>query len=179
MKFDPLEVFYNKHKSDALQFNFDNLQAPPIFSMLPPSIDQYLYYIATNPKYSSNPKMKFGLIDQAVKDYGFVLLGRGTNRCIYKHQMNEGIVLKVGFDRAGAGDSFKEIKNMMMLRPFVTKCFDVSPSGVMGLFERVIPITYKDEFASVAEDIFDVIELNEIKLEYEYTSNNAILENKR
>lgn len=157
MKFDPLEVFYNKHKSDALQFNFDNLQAPPIFSMLPPSIDQYLYYIATNPKYSSNPKMKFGLIDQAVKDYGFVLLGRGTNRCIYKHQMNEGIVLKVGFDRAGAGDSFKEIKNMMMLRPFVTKCFDVSPSGVMGLFERVIPITYKDEFASVAEDIFDVI----------------------
>ena len=73
--------------------------------------------------------MKFELIDQAVKDYGFVLLGRGTNRCIYKHQMDEKIVLKIGFDRSGAGDSLKEVQNMMMLRPFVTKCFDVSPSG--------------------------------------------------
>lgn len=157
MKFDPLEVFYNKHKSDALQFNFDNLQGPPLFSMLPPGIDQYLYSVAVNPKLSAKIKMKFDLIDQAVKDYGFVLLGRGTNRCIYKHQMDEKIVLKIGFDREGIKDAYKELRNMPYLKPFICKCFDVSPTGTMGMFERFIPITYKDEFASVAEDVFDVI----------------------
>ena len=157
MKFDPLELFYAKQKTNALNFDFEGLMGPIIPNLLPPSIDSYLYSLATNPKYSSKIKMKFDLIDRAVNDYGFVLMGRGTNRCIYKHQMDGNIMLKIGFDRAGITDAYKELYNMNYLKPFVTKCFDVSPTGTIGLFERVIPITYKDEFMSVAEDIFDVI----------------------
>jgi len=157
MKFDPLELFYAKQKTNALNFDFEGLMGPIIPNLLPPSIDSYLYSLATHPKYSSKIKMKFDLIDRAVNDYGFVLMGRGTNRCIYKHQIDGRIMLKIGFDRAGITDAYKELYNMNYLKPFVTKCFDVSPTGTIGLFERVIPITYKDEFISVAGDIFDVI----------------------
>ena len=39
----------------------------------------------------------------------------------------------------------------------MTKVFEVSPDGTVGLFERVQPITSREEFASFADDVFDLI----------------------
>ena len=157
MKFDPLELFYNTSNMSPLSFDFDRLTAPPMFSMIPQSIDPYIYGIATHPRYNSQPIRKFEMMDLAFGDYGFDNLGRGTNRCVYSYKLNETLVLKAGYDKSGVRDAPRELNNQNHIKPFISKTFEVSYTGAIGEFERVIPFTYKDEFISVAEDIFDVL----------------------
>lgn len=156
MKINPLDIFYAKDLS-PLEFKFESLVSRPLFSMLPYNIDSYLYSIATKAKYSGNIGKKYELMDAAMKDFGFDMLARGTNRSVYKYYNDDSIVVKVGIDKAGIGDAIREYNNQQKLKPFCTKTFEVSPSGAIGLFERVVPFTYKDEFVSVAEDIFDLL----------------------
>ena len=54
-------------------------------------------------------------------------------------------------------DNPAEFKNQFLLKPFVTKVFEVSPCGTVGLFERVDAIMSREEFLSVADDIFALI----------------------
>lgn len=156
MKLNLLDIFYARELS-PLEFKFESLVARPLFSMLPYTIDGYLYSIATKPKYSGNIGKKYELMDKAMKDFGFDILARGTNRSVYKYYNDDSIVVKVGIDKAGIGDAVREYYNQEKLKPFCTRTFEVSPSGTIGLFERVVPFTYKDEFVSVAEDIFDLL----------------------
>ena len=128
-----------------------------MFSMLPQSIDPYIYNIATHPRYNSQPIRKFEMMDLAFGDYGFDSLGRGTNRCVYSYKLNENLVMKAGYDKSGVRDAPREFNNQNYIKPFISKTFEVSYTGAIGEFERVIPFTYKDEFISVAEDIFDVL----------------------
>lgn len=151
-----IEFLYEKIMN-PLDFKFDAIRARPLFSMLPYSIDQYLYSIATHPRYSGNMKKKYELMDEAMRSYGFDVLARGTNRTVYKHYNDGSIVVKVGIDKSGVGDAPKEWYNQTKIKPFCAKTFEVSPTGTIGLFERVSPFTYKDEFISVADDIFDLL----------------------
>ena len=155
-KINPIDLFYMKDKS-PLEFKFESLVAPPLFSMIPMQLDAYLSSIVRSPKYAAKINQKYKIIDDCMEQYGFKKLGGGTNRVVYRSLTNDTIVLKIAIDRVGANDNPCEMLNQRLLAPFVTKCFEVSPSGVIGLFERVQPITYKDEFKSVAGDIYDLI----------------------
>ena len=153
---DLTDLFYAKQQS-PLEFKFDSLVSRPLFSMIPFELDAYIYSIATDLKLNSKIKEKYKLIDDSLAYYGFELLARGTNRSTYRYIHDDSIVLKVGYDKAGVHDAQREFYNQQVLKPFVTKCFEVSPSGAIGLFERVNPITYKEEFKSIAEDVFELL----------------------
>ncbi|MCM1197191.1 MAG: hypothetical protein NC310_09025, partial [Roseburia sp.] len=66
-------------------------------------------------------------------------------------------VIKVATDAVGIGDNPREYINQQYYKPFVTKVFEVSPCGTVGVFERVVPITSREEFLSVAPFVYDVI----------------------
>lgn len=138
-------------------FNYDKLVAPPL-SMLLSSYDiDALYNIATSIRYSGNPQLKYNKIDEIMKARGFVKLSAGTNRIVYRHLESTDFVVKVAADAIGIHDNPKEFENQFIFKPFVTKVFEVSPCGTVGVFERVNPITSREEFLSVADDIYDVI----------------------
>lgn len=138
-------------------FNFDKLTAPPLYSLLTQYDIDNLYYIATSVKYSGKPKQKYDAIDAIMRPRGFVKLSAGTNRVVYRHLESTAFVVKVAADAIGIGDNPREFENQFIFKPFVTKVFEVSPCGTVGVFERVQPITSREEFLSAADDIYDVI----------------------
>lgn len=138
-------------------FNFDKLVAPPLYSLLSQYDIDRLYYIATSVKYSSKPKIKYQEMDKIMNARGFVKLSAGTNRVVYRFLESTDFVVKVAADAIGMGDNPREFENQFIFKPFVTKVFEVSPCGTVGVFERVQPITSREEFLSAADDIFEVI----------------------
>lgn len=155
-KADVLSVLYSKNKT-PLEFHFDSLIAPPLISFLTPQDVFELNKIATSVKYSGNVKKKYKDIDKIMYNRGFIRYHAGTNRLVFTHSECNTIVVKVALDKIGLGDNPAEFKNQQLLKPFVTKVFEVTPCGTVGLFERVDPITSREEFESVAGDVFDLI----------------------
>ena len=135
-------------------FNFDRLSAPPLYSLLSQQDIDKLYSVAHSIRYSGNPAKKYKMIDSVLKPRGFTKLSAGTNRVVYKHVEFDNIVLKVAYDDIGLKDNPKEFMNQHIFKPFVTKIFEVSPCGTVAVVERVIPITSREEFHSVAEDVY-------------------------
>ena len=149
-------LLYPKCKS-ALEFKFDTLIANPLLTYLSIQDINALHQIATSIKYSSKPKEKYEMINNILVPRGFVKMASGTNRVVYRFLNDYRIVLKVAIDKVGLSDNGNEYRNQHFLKPFVTKCFEVSPCGTVGLFERVVPITSREEFEHIAEDVFDLI----------------------
>lgn len=139
------------------EFNFDRLVAPPLYSLLSQQDIDNLYHIATSIKYSGNARKKYKAIDDIMKPRGFVKLSAGTNRVVYRFLEDDRFVVKVAADAVGIKDNPREFMNQQIFKPFVTKVFEVSPCGTVGVFERINPITSREEFMSVAEDIYEVI----------------------
>ena len=139
------------------EFNFERLTAPPLYSFIDqPRIDK-LYNIASSVKYSGNARKKYKAMDEIMNPFGFKKLSAGTNRVVYKHLECKSIVMKVAADAVGLGDNPAEYFNQFKLKPFVTKTFEVDPSGVIGEAERVYNIHNREEFLSVAYDYYDLI----------------------
>ena len=65
-----LESLYSKKKS-ALEFNYDNLWAPPIRSLLSQDDINELIRIATSLKYNGKINLKYKLINQIMNRRGF------------------------------------------------------------------------------------------------------------
>lgn len=151
-----LEALYSKHKS-PLEFNFDMLTAPPLLSLLSAYDIMELNRIARSIKLSGKIDEKYRLIDNIMNARGFVKLHAGTNRVVYRFLEDQRFVVKVAIDKVGLGDNPAEFNNQFLLKPFVTKVFEVSPCGTVGLFERVDAIMSREEFLSVADDIFNLI----------------------
>ena len=139
------------------EFNFDNLKAPPLGMFLSPIDIQELNAIATSLKLSAKPQERYKLIDQVMTRRGLVKFLSGTNRVTYRHPEFPDILFKVASDAVGIRDNPAEFYNQHLLKPFVTKIFEVSPGGVVAITERVNPITSREEFISVADDIFELI----------------------
>ena len=138
-------------------FKWDSLYAPPLLSFVTPEDIMYLSKLASSIKYSSKIDYKYAEIDRILKARGFVKLSAGTNRVCYRYLENDSIVLKIAIDDVGKKDNPREFKNQFYLKPYVTKIFEVSPCGVMALVERVDNLKSREEFISIAGDIFDVI----------------------
>lgn len=154
------DYLLNRLKSKSVtvdEFNFDKLQAPPLLSLLTPTDVGDLYTIASSVKYSAKPDLKYKMINQVMNRRGFQKLSAGTNRICYRFLDDNSFVAKVAYDNIGRGDNPAEFRNQFLLKPFVTKIFEVSPCGTVGLAERVNPITSREEFITVADDIFTLI----------------------
>lgn len=139
------------------EFNYDKLKAPPIGYFFNEFDLRRLYEIATSLRYSAKPQVRYQEIDNIMKSRGFVKLSAGTNRVVYKCIEDDTFVAKVASDAVGINDNPKEFVNQFYLKPFCAKTFEVSPNGVMAFSERLNPITNREEFLSVAEDIFTLI----------------------
>lgn len=150
----------DRMKSKAMsisEFNYERLMAPPLLSLLSPQDIEQLHYLATSIRYSAKTVLKMKKMDEILQARGFRKMTGGTNRVVYKFLEDDSFVLKVATDAVGVKDNPREFENQFYYKPFVTKVFEVSPCGTVGLFERVVPITSRDEFFSVASDIYDVI----------------------
>ena len=139
------------------QFNYDALSAPPLLSLLTYEAIEYFRRLATSIKYSAKIDYKYAEIDKVMKMRGFVKLGGGTNRVVYRHLELDTIVVKIAIDAVGIKDNPREYENQFYLKPYVTKVFEVSPCGTVGLFERCEQIKSREEFMSIATEVFDLL----------------------
>lgn len=147
-----------KSKSMTIEeFNFDKLSAPPIMALFTAQDIYELHAIATSLRYSAKPQLKRQMIDEIMRRRGFVFHIGGTNRLTYTFIHDDSFIAKVAFDAVGINDNPAEYKNQFIFKPFVTKVFEVTPCGTLGFFERVKPITNREEFISVADDVFILI----------------------
>ena len=153
---DILNVLYSQNKS-PLEFKFDSLFIPPMLNYITPEDIYNLYRIATSKSISSKINEKYKLISEIMLRRGFKKLGCGTNRMVFCHLEDHRFVAKVALDDVGMTDNPREFQNQRILRPFVTKAFEVSPCGTVGFFERVDPITNNKEFEYAASDIFNLL----------------------
>lgn len=153
---DILTQLYAKRIS-PMEFQWDTMVAPSLVSLLPYQDIIYLYQIATSNKLASKPKEKYQMIDQVMRLRNFRKIASGTNRVVYKYLEDQRYCLKIAFDKVGMKDNPMEFENQFKLRPFVARMFEVSPCGTVALCERVEPITSKEEFIAIADDIFDLI----------------------
>lgn len=139
------------------EFNWDKLSAPPIRAFFTDYDLQRLQEIATSLRYSAKPQVKYQEIDKMMKSKGFVKLSAGTNRVVYRCIENDTFVAKIAYGSVAMQDNINEFINQNILKPFCAKTFEVAGNGVIAFSERVNPITSREEFLSIAEDVFELI----------------------
>ena len=139
------------------EFNYDNLICPPIYSMFTQEDIDRLYQLASSIRYSAKTEFKHKEIDRIMRSRGFVKFGAGTNRLVYRPLESDLFLVKVAYDRVAIQDNIKEYINQQYLKPFCTKTFEFAGNGVIATVERVKPITSREEFYSIAEDVFTLI----------------------
>ena len=155
-KADLLSILYSKEKS-PLEFKFDSMWIPSMYNFLTPQDIAELHYLASSAKFSSKIDFKYKEIDRIMTNRGFKKFHCGTNRIVYSYLEDQSFLVKIALDKVGLTDNPAEYRNQFLLKPFVTKVFEVSPCGTVATVERVEPITSRQEFMSVAEDIFDLM----------------------
>lgn len=153
---DLLNRLYSAHKT-PLEFQFQSLIAPPLLSLLSPYDIKMLNDLARDPRLSAKLNKKLEIIKSILEPRGFIKFHSGTNRVVYRFLEDQSFLIKISLDKTGLSDNPMEYKNQFLLAPFVTKVFESTPCGTVGLFERVEPITSRQEFISIAEDVFDLL----------------------
>ena len=154
---DMLRMIMSKGKS-ALSFNWNALTAPPMLALLSPYDIKLLDDIARDPRYSGKLQQKRDIIDNILGARKFVRFASGTNRVVYKFLEDQSFLLKVAISKAGLNDSPYEYINQYKIAPFVSKCFEVSDKGTLGTFERVQNINSREQFISIAQDVFGILD---------------------
>jgi hypothetical protein len=140
------------------EFNYDSLVAPPINALFTPDDIGMFYELASSIKYSARLEYKYKCIDEVMRCRGFQRLGTGTNRAVYKFLEDTSFVAKVPYATIALEDNLAEFRNQFLLKPFVSKCFETHPSGAVGIFERVNPVTSREQFITIAKDVFTLID---------------------
>ena len=102
-------------------------------------------------------KERYKAIDDVCTRRGLVKFGAGTNRVVYRHPEFSNILFKIAADDVGLGDNPAEFRNQQFLKPFVAKTFEISPCGTVAVVERLKPILNREEFISIAEDVFELL----------------------
>lgn len=141
------------------EFDYDHLYARPLYSMLTQDDINQLYTIAHSVRYAGKGPLKLKKIDEIMHMRGFKKLSAGTNRVCYSYFEDPTIVVKVAFDDVGRHDNPKEFLNQVKLKPFCAKCFEVSPDGTVGVFERVEAIENIEEFISISDRVLKLLNI--------------------
>ena len=157
-RLDDLKVLYSNVPSDNRVKAFENIFPPcRILNLLSMEDIMQLNQIAKSKKLSSKPAEKLNMIKDIMWRRGFKRLSSGTNRICFKFTEDQSFVVKIAYDSVGLSDNLNELYNQELIKPFCTKVFDVTPCGTVGMFERVRPIRNREEFQSIAYDVFDII----------------------
>lgn len=157
-RLDDLKVLYSNAPSDDRVKAFENIFPPcRILNLLSMEDIMQLNKIAKSKKLSSRPAEKLNMIKDIMWRRGFKRLSSGTNRICFKFMEDQSFVVKIAYDSVGLSDNLNELYNQELIKPFCTKVFDVTPCGTVGMFERVRPIRNREEFQSIAYDVFDII----------------------
>ena len=133
---------------------FDLMVGPPVCLFFSPHEQESIKHLILHTK---NNSVKIKMLNSIMKSKGFLRLSGGTNRMVYRYLDDPSFVLKVAIDRVGLNDNLAEFKNQQWLKPYVCKIFDTTSDGLMATIERVYPITSKEEFAKVQEEVFYLI----------------------
>lgn len=141
------------------EFDYDTMFTVPLYSLLSQYDIDRLYNVATSIRYAGDAVKKKKAILDIMHTRGFAELSAGTNRICFGYLEDPSICVKVAADRTGIKDNPREFLNQGYLKPFCTKVFETSPCGTVGLFERVRPIKNREEFYSVAAQIYELIDL--------------------
>ena len=148
------------HKGEQFNpFHFDwNLMVkPPIVSYLQRKTIDDLTSLVTDVRVMNNPAKKYRFMNQILRPDGFKQLASGTNRRAFYCEYDPTIILKIGSDRVGRADNISEYYTQNVIKPFCSKIYDVLPSGIVALCERLEPMSEK-EFKTVwSKEIFDLI----------------------
>ena len=139
-----------------LERAFDDLQGPMVEDLFDAETIKSIKLVVTNQKIKFF-KDKFRILAGILNPLGYILAHAGTNRVVFQPQFDDSFVVKIGLDIAGRTNNPNEIVNQKYLKPFVCKCFDTTDDGVIGTFERVVPIENLYQLWSVREDIFDIM----------------------
>ena len=135
---------------------FDNLEGPMVDSLLSQAEIKEIDDLTRKGNYTF--KQKFQVLDSIFKPKGYKRGDCGTNRVVYIPFWNDKFVVKVALDRAAKANMPDELVNQKYLKPFVCKCFDIDEFGNIGVYERVIPIRNLDQFWSIREDVYNIIQ---------------------
>lgn len=155
---DELDILYTSPPMDRNLAIFESIPIPcRIYNLLSMQDIYNLHKIATSRRLSAEPVKKFKMIKDIMEPRGFRRLSAGTNRVVYKYMEDQRFVIKIAYDYVGLSDNLNELYNQNILKPFCAKVFEVTPDGVVGLFERVNPITNREQFAQISIDVFDII----------------------
>lgn len=134
-----------------IKFNWYGIVNPPLSHYLPNEVIMKLDEISNSVRLMNNPTKRYEVQNQILEPYGFRPLNSGTNRRAFYHVNDINVILKLGSDKIGKHDNIAEYNLQTTLAPFCTRVFDVSPTGVCQLAERVETITrdqFKDQYAS-------------------------------
>lgn len=150
-----LDVFTARRMAtrELPRYFFESIQGPNIYQFFHQSEIDYLKHIILNNKND----VKLTMMNALMSSKGFSRLAAGTNRIVYRFLDDPSFLVKVALDRVGLQDNLREFQNQRILKPFVTKIFSVTPDGLMATTERCIPVTRKEEFESIIEDVFYII----------------------
>lgn len=151
---DLLSRLYLSSKS-ALEFNFDALQCNyNIFNIFSATDIGDINYITNSVKYMGDVKTRVSMIENLMKRRGFKKYHAGTNRQVYVFLDDRSFVAKTPIDSNGMRDNITEYNVQMNIKPCCTKTFQTTQFGEIAFCEKVDPIQTKEEFLSVADDIF-------------------------
>lgn len=139
------------------EFNWNVLSKPPILSYIPYQVLQELENIVNSVRLMNNPTKKYKLEEELLKPLGIYHLASGTNRRAFYSEYDPEIVFKIASDKIGRNDNLSELEIQQFIKPFCPKVYDVLPTGLVSLQERVEPMTQSDFKNIYAGDIFDNI----------------------
>lgn len=147
----------NETHEKFMKFDWGKLTKPPLSYYIPQQGIISLDQLATDVKLMNNPVKRFKIMNDILKQYRFFPLASGTNRRAFYNSEDPSIILKVGSDRVGKSDNTSEFYLQNTLKPFCPKIYDIAPSGVCMLSERVEPMTEKEFKLNWSGFIFDFI----------------------
>ena len=140
-------------------FNYEALTAPPLRSMISEWDMKQIHNICLDPKLNNQLRKKEEWYESILNPRGFVRMGRGTNRIIFKNLENQSIIIKVPLSEAGRNDGPSELKNQWLIKPFCTKIFEVSPDGLITVAERGELIRSQEIFYSFGDQLYDFYQM--------------------
>jgi hypothetical protein len=159
-RIDQLNNIYNKKKL-IKNFDFDAMKNEPLCNFVSQQDIFTLNKLITSAKYSGMAKEdKFKFMDNILEPRGFKRAHAGTNRIVYRNEYNDSFLIKIAIDDIGLSDNKREFLNQAIMKPFVTKVFEVTPCGTIEMVERVTPISNRYEFSNIAEEVFYTLENN-------------------
>lgn len=149
-----------KKESAPPLFDFDMLRHPGMRMLIPDQVIANICSVVADIKLDNQKGKEYRrqYFKEQLAPYGFVRLGGGTNREVFKHLDDQSVVLKIAIDSLARNNNLAELVKQEWIKPFCTKMFDVTPCGTMGLMERGDPIINRIQRLNAVDGIYRVME---------------------